>query len=86
MMESLDVWLHLTLHLSNLGEDNSLKTDFEFKVPISMSGYQLKRVILKLCINIWNRLNSEGQQVDEETFAQVLKSAAGHSKKQGNQD
>lgn len=31
-MESLNMWLHVTLHLSNLGENSAFKLDFDVQI------------------------------------------------------
>ena len=55
------MWLQITLHLSNEGEDFQFKSDFEVKLDCNMNGKQLKRVLQKLCIKIWNRLNNDNK-------------------------
>ena len=65
-MESLNMWLHVTLHLSNLGENSAFKLDFDVQIKQDYDGKQLKKLVQKYAIQFWNRLNLDKNKVDEE--------------------
>lgn len=65
-MESLNMWLHVTLHLSNLGENSAFKLDFDVQIKQDYDGKQLKKLVQKYAIQFWNRLNLDKNKADEE--------------------
>ena len=83
-MESQDMWLHVTLRMNNLSEDSTVKSDFQIKIDGSMTGGHLKRVMQKLSISIWNRVNSDSNKTDKDdengcSLEQTMDFRPGHS-------
>jgi hypothetical protein len=59
-VDSQDIWLKVFLKM-NSQEDQRFESEFEIKVDNLMSSKELKVVLQKLSISIWNRLCRESQ-------------------------
>ena len=57
-IESQDIWLSVILKMSSGGHE-SYDCQFKIKTDVNMVGAELKTLIQRLCISIWNRLQIE---------------------------
>ena len=58
-IDAQDIWLKIFLKMDS--KDQSFESEFEIKVDIQTSSKELKIVLQKLSISIWNRLCRENQ-------------------------
>ena len=47
----------------------TFQANFEIKVDINLDGKELKRLVQKLSISIWNKLSQEGQMLEKDEFS-----------------
>ena len=55
------------MHLHSPNHKN-FQANFEIKVDINLDGKELKRLVQKLSISIWNKLSQEGQMLDRDEY------------------
>ena len=58
-VDSQDLWINLFLQMNST--EKNFESDFEIKIDNNMNGKELKLVIQKLSISIWNRLYEENK-------------------------
>ena len=61
-IDSQDLWLKVFLNMNSKEDDKSFESEFEIKIDQQLTGKELKTVLQKLTISIWNRLCDENQK------------------------
>jgi hypothetical protein len=62
-IDSQDIWLKVFLKM-NSQDEQTFESEFEIKIENQTSSKELKIVLQKLCISIWNRLCRENQNLN----------------------